>query len=100
MLSQVHYLIRSAKDGQYLVAHLRENEDETEAEKSYLFLFREHYDALSYLNTHASDLAGKFAVESIAPTQLKGIIKRWGFNGIALVTEPITPQIQFLSYEL
>jgi len=28
-------------------------------------MFREHFDALSYLNTHGSDLADRFGVESV-----------------------------------
>ncbi|MGK7874950.1 MAG: hypothetical protein AB4426_17115 [Xenococcaceae cyanobacterium] len=96
MLSQIHYLIRSKVDGKYLAAHPKAGESETEA--GYLLLFREHFDALSYLNTHGGDVAGRFAVESVSTTQLKGLLQRWGFTGIALVQDPLLPQIQFLSY--
>jgi len=50
MLSEVHYLIRSKADGRYITA--RPHEDES----GYLLLFRENFEALSYLNTHAGDL--------------------------------------------
>jgi hypothetical protein len=96
MLSQVHYLIRSKIDGQYLVAHLKTKEREGEA--NYLLLFEEHFEALSYLNTHGADVAERFAIESIPATQLKNLLQRWGFQGIGVVTEPLEPRIQFLSY--
>jgi hypothetical protein len=97
MLSQTHYLIRSRVDGQYLVARLRTDESPTEA--SYLLLFKEDYDALSYLNTHGASIAERFSVESIPATQLKSLMQRWGFKGIGLVGDPLEPQIQFLTYE-
>jgi len=92
-----HYLLRSKQDGQYLVARLRKGESETPA--SYLLLFKESYDALSYINTHAQDLANNFSVETLSGTQLKGLMQRWGFAGIGLVSEPLEPQVQFLAYE-
>ncbi|AFY77969.1 MAG: hypothetical protein IGR93_03550 [Hydrococcus sp. C42_A2020_068] len=97
MLSQTHYLIRSRIDGQYLVARLRAGESPTEA--NYLLLFKERYDALSYLNTHAAGVSDRFSVESIPATQLKSIMQRWGFKGLGLVQDPLEPQIQFLVYE-
>ena len=92
MLSQVHYLIRSKTDGSYLVAH--PNTDDT---SGYLLLFREHSEALSYLNTHGFDIAHQFAVESLASTQLGALLKRWGFTGVGIVQDPLLPHIQFLS---
>jgi hypothetical protein len=97
MLSETHYLLRSRQDGQYLVARLRQGETETPA--NYVLLFQESYDALSYLNTHARDLAANFAVETLSGTQLKGLMQRWGFQGIGLVSEPLEPRVQFLVYE-
>jgi hypothetical protein len=94
MLSQIHYLLRSKADGQYLAA--RVPSESGEAEQSYLLLFREHYEALSYLNTHAPEVADRFAVESIAATQLQGILQRWGYRGVGQVADPIAPHIQFL----
>lgn len=97
MLSQIHYLIRSKIDGQYLVARLRGGESETEV--NYLLLFKEDFEALSYLNIHSGNVANRFAVESISATQLKGLLQRWGFKGVGLVQDPLEPRIQFLSYE-
>lgn len=92
MLSQTHYLVRSKVDGKYLVARPA---DESEAE-SYLLVFREHFEALSYLNTHGSGVADRFAVESVAATQLKGVLRRWGFGGVGMVQDPLLPKIQFI----
>jgi hypothetical protein len=97
MLSTTHYLLRSRQDGQYLVARLRKGESDNPA--NYVFLFKESYDALSYINAHAKDLANNFSVETLSGTQLKGLMNRWGFQGIALVSEPLEPQVQFLVYE-
>lgn len=94
MLSETHYLIRSKQTGQYLVARPQGELDRT----GYLILFHEQYEALSYLNTHTPDLAQQFGVESITKLQIKGILDRWGFQGVGLVTDPLIPQIDFLSY--
>lgn len=90
MLSQVHYLIRSRADGQYLAA-------KPDGEKGYLLTFREDFDARTYLNTHGSTLADRFGVESVSGTQLKGVLQRWGYAGVALVEDPLLPRVQFLS---
>ncbi|PMB19601.1 hypothetical protein [Fischerella thermalis] len=90
MFSEIYYLVRSKTDGRYLTAH--PNADGV----SYLLMFREHSDALSYLNTHAGELANRFAVESIPGSQLKALLKRWGFGGVAMVTDPLLPKIEFL----
>ena len=58
-------------------------------------MFKEDYDALSYVNTHAPDVASRFAVESVTGTQLKNQLQRWGFAGVGLVQEPLEPKIQF-----
>jgi hypothetical protein len=96
MFSQIHYLIRSQADGRYLTAHFPATGDRPETE--YLLIFKEHHEALTYLNTHAPDLASRFSVESIPATQLKGILQRWGYPGVGQVQDAIAPRIQFLSY--
>ena len=96
MLSQVNYLIRSKVDGKYLVARLQQEEKEQEA--SYLLLFKEDYEALSYINAHGHDFRDRLSVESVSPTQLKGLLQRWGYQGIGLVEDPLIPQIKFMSY--
>ncbi|MBD2609656.1 hypothetical protein H6G81_35535 [Scytonema hofmannii FACHB-248] len=90
MLSEVYYLIRSKSDGSYLTA--RPNSQGT----GYLLLFSENFDALSYLNTHAAELASRFSVESISGTQVKSLLKRWGFSGVGIVTDPLLPNVEFL----
>jgi hypothetical protein len=91
MFSETFYLVRSQADGRHLAAH--PNLDDT---STYLLLFKEHFDALSYLNTHAMDLANRFGVESIPGSQLKDLLKRWGFQGVGIVTDALIPQIEFL----
>ncbi|HAC64661.1 MAG TPA: hypothetical protein DCF68_14290 [Cyanothece sp. UBA12306] len=94
MLSQVHYLVRSKTDGQYLVARIpQENNEKID---QYLLLFKEDFEALSYLNTHGSGISDRFSVESIPSTQLKAILQRWGLTGIGLVQDPLIPRIEFL----
>jgi len=117
MLSQVFYLIRSKADGQYLVARTKaepqRGDDRTGDTKpvdaravdartvdaQYLLVFKEHYDALSYINTHGAGVADRFAVESIAGTQLGNLLKRWGFMGMGMVQDPLLPRIEFLQHE-
>ncbi len=95
MLSQIHYTVRSKVDGKYLVARI--NKGENEATISYLLVFQENFEALSYLNTHGSDVSDRFIVESSSGTQLKAILQRWDFQGIGLVKDPLLPRIEFLS---
>ncbi len=102
MFSQLYYLIRSRTDGSYLVARLNHGEDRDEnqvQEASYLLLFSEQFDALSYLNTHAKDLSDRFGVESIPGSQIKEILQRWGFSGIGVVKDPLIPNVEFLRLE-
>lgn len=94
MFSQTYYLLRSKKDGQYLVARPRSG---GENDAGYLLLYKEHYDALSYLNKHGAEVANRFGVELISGTQVKGLLQRWGFQGVGIVEDPLIPQIQFLS---
>ena len=98
MLSQIHYLIRSKIDGSYLAAYpdLADQVART-PDQGYLLLFKEHFDALSYLNTHGSGVSDRFGVESLAGTQLEGIFTRWNFKGVAVVQDPLVPSIQFLT---
>lgn len=91
MLSQIYYLLRSKVDGSYVSA----NPDSDSAVK-FLLLFQEDFDARSYLNTHAPDVADRFAIESIPATQLKTILKRWGFQGVGVIQDPLLPNIEFL----
>jgi len=96
MLSQVYYLVRSRADGRYLVAHPRTDAESGET-PSYLLMFREHFEALSYLNTHGLAVAERFAVESVPATQIVSLLKRWGFTGVGIVQDPLLPKIEFLS---
>ncbi|AFY35162.1 hypothetical protein [Calothrix sp. PCC 7507] len=90
MLSEVYYLLRSKSDGRYLTA--RPNAEAS----GYLLLFPEDFDAMSYLNTHAAEVAHRFAVESISGTQVVSLLKRWGFSGVGIVTDPLLPKVNFL----
>lgn len=94
MFSETYYALRSRQDGQYLVA--RFPNPETKTQSNYLLVFRENFDALTYLNKYAKDIARQFSVESLSTNQLKGVLQRWGFNGIGVVQEPLEPKIQFL----
>ncbi|MBW4557609.1 MAG: hypothetical protein KME59_17060 [Trichormus sp. ATA11-4-KO1] len=93
MFSEIYYIVRSQTDGRYLIAH-------PNAESSgYLLLFREHFDALSYLNAHAAEVANRFAVESLPGTQLGNLLKRWGFSGVGMVTDPLIPKVEFMQHK-
>ena len=94
MLSQIYYIARSKTDGSYLVA--RVNRDVAEKNVGYLLLFSEHFEALSYLNTHGASVANQFAIESIPGTQLGALLKRWNFIGVGIVRDPLLPKIEFL----
>ncbi|MDJ0511565.1 MAG: hypothetical protein QNJ64_20285 [Crocosphaera sp.] len=95
MFLQINYILRSKVDGRYLVARINGGEDN--APESYLLVFQETFEALSYLNTHASDVSDRFVVESASNPQLKSILQRWNFQGFGLVKDPLIPQIEFLS---
>jgi hypothetical protein len=99
-MSEIFYLIRSKTDGQYLVARPRlVDAPEGESSSGFLLLFKEHFDALSYLNTHGSDVAPRFAVESIPRDQVGSILKRWGFTGVGIVQDPLLPRVEFLQQD-
>ncbi len=97
MLLQINYLIRSKKDGKYLAARVQTESDRPEV--SYLLIFTEDHQALSYINTHGKSMSDRLAVESVSPTQVKNLLQRWGYQGIGLVTDPLIPEIQFMSYD-
>jgi hypothetical protein len=97
MLSDLFYLIRSKTDGKYLVACSQaESSPDRPPPAGYVLLFREHFDALSYLNTHAGELADRFAIETLAGSQLGGLLSRWQFQGVGIVQDPLLPSIEFL----
>ena len=97
MLSQYYYTLRSRLDGQYLVARLKSPDQENPL--AYLLVFKEDYDALSYLNTHAADFSDRFGVESVSNSQLKGMIQRWGFKGLGMVQDPLEPRMDFVTLQ-
>lgn len=97
MLSQVNYLIRSKVDGKYLLARLQPEKQEKEA--NYLLVFKEDYEALSYINTHGKDFRDRLTIESVSSPQLKGVLQRWGYQGIGLVEDPLIPKIKFMSLQ-
>ena len=92
MLGTVHYALRSRLDGRYLIAQPNENDDT----EGYLLLFKENYDARSYLNTFAPNLADRLTIESVPVARLKELLQRWGYRGVALVEDVLTPSFQFL----
>jgi hypothetical protein len=94
MLLQINYLIRSKQDGKYLVARVPEPNG---IEGSYLLVFQEDYDAMSYINTHGQDFSDRLTVETVSPVQLKGLRERWKYAGFAIVKDPLLPEIEFVS---
>lgn len=96
MLSETYYTLRAHQTGHYLSA--RPSFSAAGADQpGYVLLFNEHADALSYLNAHAADAASRLAVESVSSPQLKTIMKRWQFEGVALVKDPLVPEIDFMT---
>jgi hypothetical protein len=96
MVVELHYLIRSKLDGQYLVARPRQDPDAAPS-PGFLLLFSDHADALSYLNTHAAEFADRFAVETVSSAQLGQVMSRWSFVGVGLVKDPLLPRVEFLA---
>ncbi len=94
MLLQINYIIRSKKDGKYLVARMPERSG---IEESYLLVFQQDYDALSYINTHGKEYSDRLAVETASPIQLKSLMERWGYAGFGIVQDPLVPDIKFVS---
>jgi hypothetical protein len=91
-LPMIYYIIRSRSDGKYLTARV---DDDT---SGYLLLFKEDFEAMSYLNTHAADLANRLTVEPLASNQIGSLLKRWGFAGVGIVNDPLLPEIEFLQH--
>ncbi len=100
MYSQIHYLLRSNQNGRYLAARPRiatqDPDQAPQTDPGFLLIFQEHADALSYLNTHAGEIAPQFTVESIPGSQLSNMLNRWGYTGIGLVKDPLMPNVEFL----
>lgn len=96
MISQTYYLIRTKRDGQYLVARPQVEGAENPSNNGFLLIFKEQFDALSYLNTHGSGVASQFAVESVSGIHLEPLLKRWGFQGVGIVEDPLLPRIEFM----
>lgn len=94
MLLQINYLIRSQQDGKYLVARMP---NQSGAEDSYLLIFHQDYDAMSYINTHGREFSDRLTVETASPIQLKGLMQRWDYDGLAIVKDPLLPEIEFMS---
>ena len=44
-------------------------------------------------------MSDRLTVESVSPTQVKNLLQRWGYQGIGLVTDPLIPEIEFLSQD-
>ena len=88
----IYYIIRSRSDGKYLTARV---DDDT---SGYLLLFKEDFEAMSYLNTHAADLANRLTVEPLASNQIGSLLKRWGFAGVGIVNDPLLPEIEYLQH--
>lgn len=94
MLLQINYLIRSKKDGKYLVARIPEADGK---ENSYLLVFSQDYDALSYINSHGQEYSDRLTVETASPTQLKSLQQRWAYAGFGIVKDPLVPNIEFFA---
>lgn len=99
MVSQLYYLLRSRADGSYLAAHPQGVPPNTpdQPPKGFLLVFVADYEALSYLNAHAPDLAAQFVVEPITPSHLKPLLSRWNFQGVGMVQDPRLPTVEFFN---
>jgi hypothetical protein len=92
MYSQIYYLLRSQQDGRHLAAR----PEGLESDQTFLLIFAADYEALSYLSTHAPDFRDRFTVESVPAYQLNGMLSRWGFAGIGIVSDPVPPTVDFM----
>jgi hypothetical protein len=99
MFSETYYLIRSRIDGSYLAAYPDQSDlDQARSpQNGYILVFREHFDALSYLNKHAAGLVDRFSVESLPGSQIKTVLDRWNFKGFGIVQDPLLPRVEFMS---
>jgi hypothetical protein len=96
MLAQTYYLLRSKLDGNYLVAYPQRTPEHPGPK--YLLLFREDFEALSYLSAHGAEVRDRFAVESVLSSQVPNVLQRWGFQGTGVVQDPLLPRVEFFSY--
>jgi hypothetical protein len=94
-MSQIYYLIRLRADGRYLTA--RPDDSSKPDTPGYLLMFREDFEALTYLNTHGSGVSDRFAIESLPGSQVKNLLQRWGFAGVGVVVDPLLPTVEFLT---
>lgn len=109
-MTTIYYLLRSQHNGQYLAAQppgeaghelqAQAHPEQAPQPQRYLLLFQQDFEALSYINAHAPDMRDRFAVESHNLSQLKTSLERWGFAGVAFVTDPLEPQVDFLARRL
>ncbi|MEO0768538.1 MAG: hypothetical protein AAFY72_03760 [Cyanobacteria bacterium J06649_4] len=99
MLTTPYYLLRSKKSGNYLFARPSMQGEHPEAPPSnpFLLLFIADFDAMSYINTHAKEVADQFLVEYCDQTKIKGICDRWSYKGVGIVNDPLVPRVEFLS---
>lgn len=98
MLNTPYYLLRSKSSGQYLVARPPvEGGHPEQPTDPFLLLFIADFDALSYLNAHAGELAPQFSVEYCDRDQIKTIADRWSYKGIGIVNDPLVPRVEFMS---
>jgi hypothetical protein len=84
----IYYLIRSRQTGQYLFA--------SQGADRYLLIFREDFDARSYLSHHAGDRSAEFVTEAQSLNQARSLLERWSFAGLGRVSDPLPPSIDFL----
>lgn len=94
MLLQINYLIRSKKDGKYLVARVPKAGG---IEASYLLVFEQDYDAMSYINTHGKEYSDRLTIETASPIQLVSLKQRWAYSGFGIVSDPLLPEIKFVA---
>lgn len=84
----IYYLIRSRQTGQYLFA--------SQGADRYLLLFREDFEARSYLTHHGGERSSEFVTEAQSLSQARGLLARWSFAGLGMVRDPQPPLIEFL----
>jgi hypothetical protein len=99
-MAVIYYLLRSQQNGQYLAARQPINPGDEPLDRPYLLLFQQDFEALSYINAHAPEFRDRFTIESHNLNQLKASLERWGFAGVAFVTDPLEPQVDFLARRL
>ena len=97
MLATPYYLLRSKSTGQYLVARPpAQGAHPEQLPDPFLMLFIADFDAMSYLNAHAKELATQFSVEYCDRTRIKAICDRWDYKGVGIVNDPLVPRVEFM----